>query len=135
MDKWLGDGGMAILGDVGVAFTGYDETSSSGTWTPTERACNPGGAVHGGVVSMVVDAIMNFALAAATDKGDRAVTLEIKTSFLRAASQDDTLAFRGDVTRLTRSTAFARATITDAASNVVAEGSGTFAVKRHPRTD
>ncbi len=132
MDRWLGDGGMAILADVGVAFTGYDEASSSGTWKPTALACNPGGAVHGGVISMVVDAVMNFALAAATDKGDRAVTLEIKTSFLRAAGQDEPLAFRGEVTRLTRSTAFARATITDAAGDVVAEGSGTFAVKRAP---
>jgi hypothetical protein len=40
MDRSLGDGGMALLGQLGVSFDGYGDGWATATWTPTELACN-----------------------------------------------------------------------------------------------
>ncbi len=54
MDRWLGDGGMAIIGVVGGAFTAYGVDGEDlgwveGTFTPTDMACNPHGITQAGV--------------------------------------------------------------------------------------
>jgi hypothetical protein len=45
MDRWLGDGGMAIVGALGGAFESYgvdgeDLGWASGSFDPSELACN-----------------------------------------------------------------------------------------------
>ena len=65
MDRWLGDGGMAIIGAIGGAFESYGVDGEdlgwvSGSFTPTQLACNPHGAVQAGVHSVILDAAMNF---------------------------------------------------------------------------
>jgi hypothetical protein len=46
MDRWLGDGGMAIVGALGGSFESYgvdgeDLGWAVGSFTPSELACNP----------------------------------------------------------------------------------------------
>ena len=58
MDRWLGDGGMPIIGLVGGAFTTYgvdgeDLGWAGGTFTPTELACNPHGITQAGIHSLL----------------------------------------------------------------------------------
>ena len=130
MERSLGDGGMRLLDELGVAFDDYGEGWATATWMPTELACNPAGAVHGGVYGVVHDAAMNFATNAALESGDRAATLELKYSTLRSARAGDELSVRGEVVRLTRQVAFLETTISDADQRPVSKGTGTFFVRR-----
>jgi uncharacterized protein (TIGR00369 family) len=130
MDRSLGDGGMKLLGELGLAFDAYGEGWASATWTPTDLACNPAGAVHGGVYGVVHDAAMNFATNSALESGDRAATLEIKYSMMRPARAGDELSVRGAVVRLARQVAYLETTIHDADGEPVSKGTGTFLVRR-----
>jgi uncharacterized protein (TIGR00369 family) len=130
MDRSLGDGGMKLLGGLGVAFDAYGQGWATATWTPTELACNPAGSVHGGVYGVVHDAAMNFATNSALESGDRAATLEIKYSMMRPARAGDELSVRGDVVRLARQVAYLETAIRDADGEPVSKGTGTFLVRR-----
>ncbi len=89
MDRWLGDGGMALIAAVGAAFDDYgvdgeDLGWASGTFVPTAAACNPHGIVQAGVHGLLLDAAMNFAINAALPGRDRTkATLEMKVETMR----------------------------------------------------
>ena len=91
MDRWLGDGGMPLLGDVGASLDRYGVDGEdlgwvTGAFAPTELACNPHGTVQAGVHAVVLDAAMNFAINAALAGRDRTRgTLELKCETMRAA--------------------------------------------------
>jgi uncharacterized protein (TIGR00369 family) len=130
MDRSLGDGGMRLLGVLGVSFDGYGDGWATAAWTPTELACNPAGTVHGGVYGVVHDAAMNFATNAALESGDRAATLEIKYSTMRPAQAGDALTVRGEVVRMTRQVAYLETAIRDPDDELVSKGTGTFILRR-----
>jgi uncharacterized protein (TIGR00369 family) len=130
MDRSLGDGGMALLAQLGISFDDYGQGWATAAWTPTELACNPAGTVHGGVYGVVHDAAMNFAANAALESGDRAATLELKYSTMRAAQAGDALTVRGEVVRLARQVAYLETAISDADGEPVSKGTGTFFVRR-----
>lgn len=132
MDNALGDGGMPLLGELGVTFERYGEGWVEATWVPTERACNPAGPVHGGVYAVIHDAAMNFATNAALERGDRAATISITYSTMRPASAGDALAVRGDVIRLTKQIAYLETTVTNADGELVSKATGTFILRRRP---
>src|SRR2546422_9919611 len=114
MDRWLGDGGMPVIGAIGASFDGYGEGWATAVWNPTALACNPHGVVQAGVHSVVLDAAMNFAINAGLDGRDRTqATLELKTETMRAARAGEPLRVRGEVTRMARQVAYAEARITD----------------------
>jgi uncharacterized protein (TIGR00369 family) len=133
MDKALGDGGMALLGQLGLAFEEYGEGWATARWDPTESACNPLGGVHGGVFGIIHDAAMNFALNSALESGDRAATLDVSYSMLRPAEAGTALSVRGEVARLTRQVAYVESHVRDAEGEVVSKASGTFLVRRKER--
>jgi uncharacterized protein (TIGR00369 family) len=130
MDRSLGDGGMRLLGELGLAFDDYGDGWATATWTPTELACNPGGTVHGGVYGVVHDAAMNFATNAALESGDRAATLELKYSTMRSAQAGDALSVRGEVVRIARQVAYLETVVRDAEGALVSKGTGTFILRR-----
>ncbi|HVM39410.1 MAG TPA: PaaI family thioesterase [Acidimicrobiia bacterium] len=130
MDRWLGDGGMAVIGELGGSFDAYGEGWAEAAWTPTALACNPQGIVQAGVHSVLLDAAMNFAMLASLDKGDRGATLEMKTSTMRPAQAGDALRVRGEVTRLARQVAYTEAWVRNGDGEVVAHSTGTFIVRR-----
>jgi uncharacterized protein (TIGR00369 family) len=130
MDRSLGDGGMRLLGELGVSFDAYGDGWATAAWTPTELACNPAGAVHGGVYGVVHDAAMNFATNAALESGDRAATLELKYSTMRPAQAGDALTVRGEVVRITRQVAYLETVIRDPGHELVSKGTGTFILRR-----
>jgi len=130
MDRSLGDGGMHLLGELGLSFDAYGDGWTTAAWTPTELACNPGGIVHGGVYGVVHDAAMNFATNAALESGDRAATLELKYSTMRSARAGDALAVRGEVVRITRQVAYLETMIRDPEGELVSKGTGTFILRR-----
>jgi len=134
MDRSLGDGGMALLGQLGVSFTSYGEGWVEASWVPTEAACNPLGPVHGGVYGVVHDAAMNFATNSALEKGDRCATISITYSTMRGATGGDELAVRGDVIRLARQIAYLETTVTNADGELVSKASGQFILRRKEPT-
>jgi uncharacterized protein (TIGR00369 family) len=133
LDNALGDGGMALLGRLGIAFESYGEGWATATWTPTELACNPLGTVHGGVYGVMHDAAMNFATSSALSSGDRNATLDIGYATMRAAAAGDVLSVRGEVIRITKRIAYVESTVTTADGDIVSKGQATFALTRKER--
>jgi acyl-coenzyme A thioesterase PaaI-like protein len=136
MDRWLGDGGMPIIGLVGGAFTAYGVDGEdlgwvAGTFTPTDIACNPHGITQAGIHSLVLDACMNFAINAALPGRARTRgTLEMKTECMRPAMKGDTFTLRGEVSRMARQVAYGDATVRDAEGVLVSRATGTFLLHR-----
>lgn len=136
MDRWLGDGGMALLAGVGASLDAYGVDGEDlgwveGRFSPAELACNPHGTVQAGVHAVVLDAAMNFAINAALSGRDRTRgTLELKTETMRPAMLAAAYAIRGDVSRLARQVAYAEATLRDADGALVSRATGTFLLHR-----
>jgi len=134
MDRWLGDGGMPVIGALGGAFAAYGSDEDgwvSGTWVPTELACNPRGVVQAGVHAVLHDGAMNFAVNAGLPGRDRArATLEMKSELLRVVSAGDRLVIRGAVTRQAKLVAYAEARISDTEGRLVSRATATFLLQR-----
>ncbi len=136
MDRWLGDGGMAIIGSVGGSFDAYGVDGEdlgwvTGQFTPTAMACNPHGTVQAGVHSVLLDAAMNFAINGALFGRDRTeATIEMTTELMRPALLEGHYVVRGDVVRLTRQIAYAEATIVSDEGKLISRSTGTFLVHR-----
>jgi uncharacterized protein (TIGR00369 family) len=132
MDKSLGDGGMVLLGQLGLSFDDYGEGWAAASWVPTDLACNPLGTVHGGVYGVIHDAAMNFATNSALSSGDRAATLDVAYQTMRPAQAGQALTVRGEVVRLATQVAYVESTVRDADAELVSRATGTFFVRRKP---
>ena len=131
MDRWLGDGGMPLIEQLGGRFTGYGDGWVIAEWAPRDLACNPHGIVQAGVHAVVLDAAMNFAVNANLDGRDRSqATLELKSEIMRAARVGDALTVRGEVARLARQIAFCEARVSDGEGRLVSRATGTFLIHR-----
>ena len=136
MDRWLGDGGMAVIDAIGGNFDNYGCGEDgrgwvTAAWTPTAMACNPHGIVQAGVHSVLLDAAMNFAINTELDGRDRTrATLEMKTETMRVAKAGDPLRVEGRVVRMARQVAYAEATTRDADGQLVSRSTGTFLLHR-----
>jgi uncharacterized protein (TIGR00369 family) len=140
MDRWLGDGGMALIGAVGGAFETYGVDGEdlgwvSGSFVPSELACNPHGTVQAGVHALLLDASMNFAINAALSGRDRTQgTVEMSTELLRPALRGESYTLRGEVVRLTRQIGFGEASVSNADGKLVSRSTGTFLLLRDEKT-
>ncbi len=136
MDRWLGDGGMPVIGALGAALEEYGVDGEdlgwvTGSFVPAELACNPHDIVQAGVHGLLLDAAMNFAINAAMPGRDRTrATLEMKVETMRPASKGEAYALRGEVVRMARQVAYAEGTITDQAGHLVSRSTGTFLLHR-----
>jgi acyl-coenzyme A thioesterase PaaI-like protein len=136
MDRWLGDGGMEVIGLVGASFEDYgvdgeDLGLVTGTWTPTALACNPHGTAQAGIHSLILDAAMNFAInSALPGKARTRGTLEMKTETMRPASLGVPFAVRGEVIRMAKQVAYGEATVRDESGALVSRSTGTFLLHR-----
>jgi acyl-coenzyme A thioesterase PaaI-like protein len=136
MDRWLGDGGMPIIGLVGGALTAYGVDGEdlgwvAGTFTPEELACNPSGITQAGIHSLILDACMNFAINAALAGRERTRgTLEMKTETMRPARRGTPYSLRGEVVRMARQVAYAEAALRDQDGVLMSRATGTFLLHR-----
>ncbi len=136
MDRWLGDGGMELIGTVGASFDDYGVDGEdlgwvSGTFTPTRAACNPHGITQAGVHSLLLDAAMNFAINAALPKKSRTRgTLEMKTECMRPAKLGDPFELRGEVVRMAKQVAYGEASLRAADGALISRATGTFLLHR-----
>jgi uncharacterized protein (TIGR00369 family) len=136
MDRWLGDGGMPIIGVVGGAFTEYGVDGEdlgwvAGTFSPEELACNPHGITQAGIHSLLLDACMNFAINAALSGKDRTrATLEMKTETMRPAVRGTSYLLRGEVVRMAKQVAYGEASVREQDGSLVSRATGTFLLHR-----
>ena len=92
--------------------------------TPGAALANAFGVVHGGVTMSLLDAAMAHAARGPALVGQGVVTLEMKTSFMRAA--EGRLLADARVLHRTASLAFCEATVCNAAGALLAQGTGTY---------
>lgn len=136
LDRWLGDGGMEVIGLIGASFISYGVDGEDlgwveASWVPTDLACNPHGTVQAGIHAVVLDASMNFAINAALVGGDRSrATLEMKTETMRRARSGETFSVRGEVVRMARQVAHADAMVRDGEGRLISRATGTFLLHR-----
>ena len=136
MDRWLGDGGMAIIAALGGSLDSYGVDGEdlgwvTGTFEPEPLACNPHGAVQAGVHAVLLDASMNFAINAALSGRDRTqATVEMSTELMRPALLGVRYLLRGEVVRLTRQIAYAEGSVTGEDGKLISRSTGTFLVHR-----
>lgn len=129
LDRFLGDGGMPLLAELGVSFTGYAPNESTATWTVRATCLNPAGIVQAGVHAVVLDAAMYFALVASLESGEYGSTLEMSTQTLEPARGEDQLTVQGQVTRVARTVAFCWAEVRRGEQRI-STAHATFAVRR-----
>ena len=128
-------GGRAPIGDL-LEFT---LTEVGDGWvvlsgTPTRRAYNPIGTVHGGYAATLLDSACGCAVHSRLTATQAYTTLELKVSYLKAIT-DNTGPMRceGRVLSMGRRAAFAEATLKDASGQLYATGTSTLLVsERRP---
>jgi uncharacterized protein (TIGR00369 family) len=136
MDRWLGDGGMPVIGLLGGRFEQYGVDGEDlgwveGAFVPEPLGCNPHGVVQAGIHTVLLDAAMNFAINAALPASDRTRgTLELKTETMRPARAGEPYRIRGEVVRMARQVAYAEASVRDADDRLVSRSTGTFLLGR-----
>jgi uncharacterized protein (TIGR00369 family) len=89
-----------------------------------EQLTRPGGILHGPSYEVVADVAMWLAIMTRTGEEQMAVTIEMKTSFLRGATSDITC--RAQVVKLGRRIVFGTAETFDADHQLVAQSSLTY---------
>lgn len=87
-----------------------------------QRMHNPMGFVHGGVIALLADAAMGIAFGRTLDDEHGFATIELKTSFIRPATETRLRAHAKLIQRGLR-IGFVECAITDARSKLVATGS------------
>jgi len=98
--------------------------------TPTEHMANHAGFVHGGMISALVDSAMGRCLRTLKPGVVRAMSFDLKLSFIAAARVGETLRATGRVVHAGRRTMVAECRLEGPGGRLVATASGTFAVTR-----
>lgn len=117
---------MAPIGSLlGFHLTEVSQGEVHFAGTPDESACNPMGAVHGGVMCTLLDSAVGCAVQTTLPTGVGYTSVEIKVNYLRPVSAGTLLTTRGWVTKPGRRVAFAEGEIRDDAGKVVANATST----------
>lgn len=111
----------------------FEGGASEIAFTPRPEHLNTFGVLHGGACMTLLDVCMALA-ARSVQKDMGAVTIEMKTSFMRPAPGDGSkLLGKGRLLHRTASMAFLESTLYDALGTACAHATGTFKyVKRLP---
>lgn len=119
---------------LGLRLLQFDQGCSELVFEPRPEHLNSFRIVHGGVSMTLLDVAMASA-ARSVQKELGAVTVEMKTSFMRPAK--GRLTARGRLLHRTSSLAFTEASISDASGKLCAHATGTFKYLARPmnRTD
>lgn len=115
---------------LGIKLVESDEGSAVVEMTTTEDMANHSGFVHGGMISTLADSAMGRSLRTLKPGVARAMSFDLKLSFISAVKIGETLRATGHVIHAGRRTAVAECRIEGADKRLVATASGTFAVTR-----
>ena len=113
-------------------FDHYDETSGllRVSFLLDDRFTNPIGTIHGGAIAAMLDNTIGPVIVAQLPPHHFAPTLELKTSFLRAA-RPGRFVGEGRVLKLGKTVAFAEARLLDHEQQLIATASATAVISGH----
>ena len=89
---------------------------------------NSVGVVHGGIISTLVDVAMSNLVATDADGVQKAVTIDLHTTFLQGA-QGKTLTAEAEISKQGRTLLYADCRVFDDQLQLVAKAAGTFFIK------
>ena len=98
--------------------------------TATEDMANHSGFVHGGMISTLADSAMGRSLRTIEPGVARAMSFDLKLSFINAAKIGETLRATGRVVHAGRRTMVAECRVEGRGGRLIATASATFAVTR-----
>jgi uncharacterized protein (TIGR00369 family) len=99
--------------------------------TPTEDMANHAGFVHGGMISALADSAMGRSIRTIKPGVARAMSFDLKLTFISAAKVGETLRATGRVVHAGRRTAVTECRVEGPGQKLVATASGTFAITRN----
>jgi uncharacterized protein (TIGR00369 family) len=99
--------------------------------TSTEEMANHSGFVHGGMISTLADSAMGRSIHSLKPGVARAMSFDLKLSFINAARIGETLTATGHVIHAGRRTVVAECRVEGKEGRLVATASATFAVTRN----
>jgi uncharacterized protein (TIGR00369 family) len=115
---------------LGISLVELGEGSATVEMTPSEDMANHAGFVHGGMITALADSAMGRSLRTLKPGVARAMSFDLKLSFISAAKIGETLLATGRVVHAGRRTAVTECRV-EAGGRLVATASGTFAVTRN----
>ena len=116
---------------LGITLVGLGEGTALVEMTPTEDMANHAGFVHGGMISALADSAMGRSLRTIKPGVARAMSFDLKLSFISPAQVGEALRATGRVVHAGRRTAVAECTVEAPGGRLVATASGTFAITRN----
>ncbi len=123
---------IPFVEELGFTLERFEQGESTLHYTPRPGHLNSFGVAHGGAVMTLLDVTMaSAARSVAPDLG--VVTIEMKTSFMRASPGQERLTCLGRLLHRTPRLAFTEARVLDAEGQLCAHATGTFRyVPRQP---
>ncbi|HSS60849.1 MAG TPA: PaaI family thioesterase [Candidatus Limnocylindrales bacterium] len=115
---------------LGINLVDTGEGSATVEMTPTEDMANHSGFVHGGMITALADSAMGRSLRTLKPGVARAMSFDLKLSFISAAKVGEALRATGRVIHSGRRTAMTECRVEGPGGRLVATASGTFAVTR-----
>jgi uncharacterized protein (TIGR00369 family) len=115
---------------LGLALVELGEGTATVQMTPTDDMANHSGFVHGGMISALADSAMGRSLRTLKPGVARAMSFDLKLSFISAAKVGETLRATGRVVHAGRRTAVTECRVEGPGGRLVATASGTFAITR-----
>jgi len=115
---------------LGISLVELGEGSAMVEMTPSEDMANHAGFVHGGMISALADSAMGRSLRTIKPGVARAMSFDLKLSFISAAKVGERLRATGRVVHAGRRTVVAECRVETPGGRLVATASGTFAVTR-----
>jgi uncharacterized protein (TIGR00369 family) len=120
-----------IVTTLGFDLAALDDGLAVFAGTPDRRAYNPIGSVHGGYAATLLDSACGCAVHTKLAAGEAYTTLELKVAYHRAMTEaTGEVRAEGRVVTIGRRTAFAEATLKDAAGRLYASATSTLLVMR-----
>jgi acyl-CoA thioesterase len=115
---------------LGLELVDTGEGSATVEMTATEEMANQSGFVHGGMISTLADSAMGRSLRTVRPQVGRAMSFDLKVSFISPAKVGETLKATASVVHAGRRTMVADCRVEGRGGRLVATASGTFAVTR-----
>jgi uncharacterized protein (TIGR00369 family) len=115
---------------LGISLVDLGEGSATVEMTTSEDMANHAGFVHGGMITALADSAMGRSLRTLKPGIARAMSFDLKLSFISAAKVGETLRATGRIVHAGRRTAVTECRVEGSGGRLVATASGTFAITR-----
>jgi len=117
-------------GWLGIREVELDDGAATLEMTPSEDMANHAGFVHGGMISALADSAMGRSLRTLKPGVARAMSFDLKLSFISAGKVGERLRAVGRVVHAGRRTAVTECRVEGPGGRLVATASATFAITR-----